>query len=220
MRIVSKHRDYWDYIPKIYDPSQQSPLVYHRKEKDLRSFDDNEFIQEKSLIRKLKNEIPLFFNKEKNTSFRYENGWEFGKKVFFFAGKIYKKVNVYKNLSFVKSFWTSEELNSFIEENKIVSAFNYSKKHPKYFFEQGVLIPEKYRWERDLISSSVHVLDTVSIEFGLSNILTPDQAYQEFSMHYANIINISETENHDILTDKEKIESKGMDVKKSFRHRQ
>lgn len=222
MRIISKTKDYWDYIPKMYDPAQDSKLVYHRKSELSNSSKTCSDLDNKDLLRKIRSTTSTFYRRT-----------EIDVITIFFAGKIYYCLCCELEVDAKYFFYTIDDLVNHFKDRKIKylseelsRRYTHGAKKGRYRYQlhQGKAMPEAILWNRDLVCSSIDqygnfTKDIILNDLNFSQMFSPEQAFQEFNTHFSSLMNLEEMKDHDILDDRSKILAKGMDLKRSFRHR-
>lgn len=217
MRIISKWKDYYDYLAYIFGPDNH--IIYERKELCADGFELDPLrrirIEQKELPRTpYPNDSRLNFYKFKYCSIC-------AKAYLLIADIDSEEYEVYdpsKVSSIVnamltrKSYWNPHSYVSAIAGKEIPALLSLHRKLkvPVFTFSSG--------W-----SGSVALIDTKIPHLGMlgvPKVYPADQIYQDISYFLSNTINESpDVSPVPVLSDKEKILTHGFDTKQSFRHR-
>lgn len=217
MKIVSKFKDYYDYIANIYGGGDPK-ILYLR-----------------SPIAKNKCEIDIGTKK----AFRiYDTNFNAQHYVIVVAGKGYyvraERATQYDNFGDFKIL-TKENFPKFYERPSNIPSW-YPHREPKesnyigFENELFTFIARKInqpvfrinRFTQTNKNVSVFVDSNIPIlqDYGLSSIISPEQIYQDISYYLCNTMHESpDVRVPNILSDKEKVLQYGFDAKQSFRHR-
>lgn len=218
MKIISKWKDYYDYIPHLYGGPDYR-IVYNR---NLEVHIDRSNWDRSKLL-----ELP--YNPFRHKDYTYSLKW------LSFCGRYYLLVS--RELSSVKyDYRNIEEFNKW----KILNEKDHGMIFHKIFQKSTRWWKEKYEKYDDLINVKNSYLDVMSknikmpvfvidpnncdvpnlSELGLPAFVSAEQAYQDISFYIANVINDNADMNPPVdVSDKDKIVQHGFDFKQSFRHR-
>ena len=222
MRIISKENDYFDYVGKIYDPSRSDNLVFDRNAKMETTVVTTREIKDNSAgIHDWLKNFHLLSRYAKGT------GRRFNAYVFAFAGTLYPCLEERDGFSYeITMCFNFDKFNNQKVNGKGIFGswvFNSERLLKEYTIPFETETTDirfasklwKINFDRTGVKlTSDHDSFDLAKDFDLHSILSPEQAFQEFSMFWVDAMNI-EKETHS--TDKEKVQQKGFDQKFSFR---
>jgi hypothetical protein len=209
MKIVSKFKDYYDYVGHVYgnDPK----ILYLRGE-----FDTPNVINRWDNVYNTTDFPNIYNNYSLNNSYiEYFGVFICGKyymikRIFTYAGghPTYTIVANGGEPNAPRRFWQIRDGYKRGREFKIAHKLHKETKQPVIAFDYG--------------AGGLYVRNFVPklVELGFGSIIPPEELYQNIEWYFANVINHGVDINPPVLlSDTDRITQHGFDLKQSFRHR-
>jgi len=225
MKIISKLKDYYDYIPHLYGGGDPKIVYDRRRIGELEEIGGYSYLRDLQVeVKNFPNLYPGFVHKDNPYNFRSEN-WGF--KTLVVCGKPYLLINTTplagnpdnwevfikdKHSHLVKPDTYRLHRDWGIEFGSLT---DLSKKigHPVFVVNH---VEQYHKYVKVTIDGNCPILSSL----GFPSLMTAEQLYQDLSYFILNKMKDSpDLQPPTVISDKEKVVQHGFDVKQSFRHR-